>query len=62
MNSKIDTHFIEDVAAREQVIREEIAKKLACKMIDEDLIQIYTEQESDPGVYKVKAVVKFIQE
>lgn len=52
----------ENQAAVEEYIRNELARKLADKMIEEDLLQIQTSDDPMLMEKKVRATVKFIQE
>lgn len=46
----------------EEYVRRELAQKLAEKLIEEDLIQIYTDFKIDPGETEFRAKVKVVQE
>ena len=48
--------------AAEMYIRHELARKLADKMIEEDLICIQTSDDPATMEHRVRATVKFIQE
>jgi len=52
----------ENQAAVEMYIRKELARKIADKMIEEDLLWIQTSDDPMLMERKVRATVKFIQE
>ena len=52
----------DDPAGMEEYIRKELARKLADKMIEEDLINIQTSDDPASMTTKVRARIKIIQE
>ena len=59
----VDTQLIRDNPVNAEIyIRKELARKLADKLIEEDLLNIQTNEDPALLVTKVRAKIKFIQE
>ena len=59
----INTDLIhQDPGKTEEYVRRELARKLAEKLIEEDLIQTYTDFKIDPGETVIRAKIKVVQE
>lgn len=63
VNETINTDLVsKDPGGIEEYARRELARKLADKLIEEDLIRIYADTKIDPGETEFRAVVKVVQE
>ena len=63
VNETINTDLIrKSPGETEEYIRRELARKLAEKLIEEDLIQIYADFKIDPGETEFRAKIKVVQE
>jgi hypothetical protein len=59
----INTDVIhQDPSKAEEYVRRDLAQKLAEKLIEEDLIQIYADFMIDPGETEFRAKIKVVQE
>ena len=51
-----------DAATLDKLVKDELAYQLACKLLDEDLIKLVSNEDIETGNYTIRATIKAIQE